>query len=347
MTVLDKLIVRGRSVLRMHDAAETNTAGVPDGTLRLHNDGTNSFIQVYSRATGTWDTLSPDAVAAALYAPIAADYLVGTTNGTLTGEIVAGTAPGGELGGTWGTPTVDATHAGSAHHAEAHTVPSHTGTPGGELGGTWTSPTVDATHSGSAHHDQSHTVVSHSDTSATGAELNTLTDGSNADALHAHAGGWTLVHSDNTGGSTSSTTEADIVDITGLSIPALHGIRVEFNTRLDNNEGGVRTGQIGLHLNGASVLASVASLGGENTTLDTSGHIIFEIPARSTAMDRGGFYRGVYYNGSAMVYAEGAISQDGALPVATVTSITIRGDVNAATDVTLHVDNIRVWELAD
>jgi len=26
-------------------------------------------------------------------------------------------------------------------------------TPGGELGGTWTSPTVDATHSGSAHHD--------------------------------------------------------------------------------------------------------------------------------------------------------------------------------------------------
>jgi len=34
-----------------------------------------------------------------------------------------------------------------------------------------------------------HTVASHSDTTATGAELETLTDGSNADALHVHAGG--------------------------------------------------------------------------------------------------------------------------------------------------------------
>lgn len=36
-------------------------------------------------------------------------------------------------------------------------------------------------------HAQSHTVASHSDTSATGAELNTLTNGSNADALHTHS----------------------------------------------------------------------------------------------------------------------------------------------------------------
>jgi len=37
------------------------------------------------------------------------------------------------------------------------------------------------------HHAQSHTAASHSDQGATGAELETLTDGSNADALHAHA----------------------------------------------------------------------------------------------------------------------------------------------------------------
>ena len=37
------------------------------------------------------------------------------------------------------------------------------------------------------HHAESHTIASHSDTSATGAELDTLTDGSNADALHVHA----------------------------------------------------------------------------------------------------------------------------------------------------------------
>jgi len=37
------------------------------------------------------------------------------------------------------------------------------------------------------HHSQSHTIVSHSDTNATGTELNTLTDTSNADSLHTHS----------------------------------------------------------------------------------------------------------------------------------------------------------------
>ncbi len=37
------------------------------------------------------------------------------------------------------------------------------------------------------HHPQAHTAASHSDQGATGAELETLTDGSNADALHDHA----------------------------------------------------------------------------------------------------------------------------------------------------------------
>jgi hypothetical protein len=50
-------------------------------------------------------------------APSTADYLVGTTNGGLSNEIVVGTTPGGELGGTWGSPTVDATHSGSSHAA--------------------------------------------------------------------------------------------------------------------------------------------------------------------------------------------------------------------------------------
>ena len=53
-------------------------------------------------------------------APTNADYLVGTANGSLSAEIVVGTTPGGELGGTWASPTVDATHSGSAHHAESH-----------------------------------------------------------------------------------------------------------------------------------------------------------------------------------------------------------------------------------
>lgn len=41
------------------------------------------------------------------FGPAGVDYLVGTANGTLSGEIVAGTSPGGELGNTWGSPTLD------------------------------------------------------------------------------------------------------------------------------------------------------------------------------------------------------------------------------------------------
>lgn len=48
-------------------------------------------------------------------APTTADYLVGTAQGALSAEIVVGTTPGGELGNTWASPTVDATHAGSNH----------------------------------------------------------------------------------------------------------------------------------------------------------------------------------------------------------------------------------------
>jgi len=40
-------------------------------------------------------------------APTDADYLVGTANGSLSAEIVVGTSPGGELGGTWASPTID------------------------------------------------------------------------------------------------------------------------------------------------------------------------------------------------------------------------------------------------
>jgi hypothetical protein len=50
-------------------------------------------------------------------APTDATYLVTTANGTLSAEVVVGTTPGGELGGTWSSPTVDATHSGSSHAA--------------------------------------------------------------------------------------------------------------------------------------------------------------------------------------------------------------------------------------
>lgn len=67
----------------------------------------------------TWDNAAGEWIAApgGGGAPTTADYLVGTASGGLSAEIVVGTTPGGELGGTWASPTVDATHSGSAHLA--------------------------------------------------------------------------------------------------------------------------------------------------------------------------------------------------------------------------------------
>lgn len=50
-------------------------------------------------------------------APSDVDYLVGTASAGLSAEIAVGTTPGGELGNTWASPTVDASHSGSTHAA--------------------------------------------------------------------------------------------------------------------------------------------------------------------------------------------------------------------------------------
>jgi len=77
-------------------------------TLTVADDPTNDEIDVTIAAAG------------AAGAPSDADYLVGTANAGLSAEIVVGTTPGGELGGSWAAPTVDATHSGSAHHTQSH-----------------------------------------------------------------------------------------------------------------------------------------------------------------------------------------------------------------------------------
>jgi hypothetical protein len=44
-------------------------------------------------------------------APSDVNYLVGTADGGLSNEITVGTSPGGQLGNTWASPTVDTAHA--------------------------------------------------------------------------------------------------------------------------------------------------------------------------------------------------------------------------------------------
>lgn len=77
------------------------TFGTPsDGDLVSYDAGTDKFV------------LGPPAASGA---PTGADYLVGSSQAGLSAEIVVGTAPGGELGGTWASPTVDTVHSGSSH----------------------------------------------------------------------------------------------------------------------------------------------------------------------------------------------------------------------------------------
>lgn len=103
-------------------------------------------------------------------APNDADFLVGTANAELTAEIAVGATPGGELGGTWPAPTVDAVHAGSAHHAEAHNLASHATRNHADLLGVGVDDHhaqghTHASHTGVGtddHHAQSHTHASHS-----------------------------------------------------------------------------------------------------------------------------------------------------------------------------------------
>ena len=100
---------------------------------------------------------------------------------------------------------VDHTGNTDAHHPQSHTIASHndtTGT-GSELNNLTDSSNADSlhdhtnasvivTHASTTgqttddHHAETHTIVSH-DTGATGAELDTLTDDSMADALHRHS----------------------------------------------------------------------------------------------------------------------------------------------------------------
>lgn len=80
------------------------------------NSGTAGLLTIIDKdetASENWvvcdgtTELGPLSALGSAGAPTTADYLVGTANGSLSAEIVVGTSPGGELGGTWASPTID------------------------------------------------------------------------------------------------------------------------------------------------------------------------------------------------------------------------------------------------
>jgi hypothetical protein len=110
-----------------HAATQAAAEATAAAALTTHEGAADPHTGYVKENDASWVDLT-DSGQTALHshaggggAPAAADYLVGTADGDLSNEIVVGTTPGGELGGTWASPTVDATHAGSTHSAAVDT----------------------------------------------------------------------------------------------------------------------------------------------------------------------------------------------------------------------------------
>lgn len=87
------------------DALGADSVGEPK--LDLIDGDTASDEDCLTYEAGTGGTLEFQACGGGGGAPTTVDYLVGTADAGLSGEIVVGTAPGGELGGTWASPALD------------------------------------------------------------------------------------------------------------------------------------------------------------------------------------------------------------------------------------------------
>src|SRR3990167_4940101 len=106
-------LTEGRVVLVYNTSAFTLTlkdqdgASLPSSQFKFGSDLALPSERIaflwYGSDENRWHTLAVGAGAGSGNAPSTADYLVGTEQAGLSAEIVVGTTPGGELGGTWGS----------------------------------------------------------------------------------------------------------------------------------------------------------------------------------------------------------------------------------------------------
>lgn len=245
---------------------------------------TAGYISNVHATTITFGDATTQTTAPVAGAPTSADYLVGTANGGLSAEIVVGTSPGGELGGSWASPTVDATHSGSAHSAYAALA----ATPGGELGGTYASPTVDTLHASTYHPIVVAQSTAQSTDGTTLVSSNTLTVAAGANQV------WLLdfdIPITTNSAANDFTTEGFKFDIDG---PTGYGGAYEYSITQYLNAGGLPTFVWGSYVTSpatdqdittakwtASMIKGVIKIRGRFTTSSTTGSFTFRF-AKST-----------------------------------------------------------------
>lgn len=122
----DSLMGNIRSIVKGHNSLVDDVADLRDFAEKGLDDTTSP--------DHTHDGVDPDGGGAVAHGSLtgvtAAQHHAEVTVGTgldVAGQLVtlalSEVAAGGELGGFMDAPTVDATHSGSAHHAESHVVP--------------------------------------------------------------------------------------------------------------------------------------------------------------------------------------------------------------------------------
>jgi hypothetical protein len=200
-----------------------------------------------------------------------------------------------------------------------------------------------------------HTVASHSDTTATGANLTTLTNASET-ALHSHAAaatsGWTRVGGSTTEATTTSATAVSLITVGSLSIPAATPIFITFNYRKTSGSG--TRCAAGLQLNSTVVFEANVSdtIWHSATSQAEDGFCWMYIPPTvtnyTTGFGLGTVARTTAVGSVGIVTAGTSFPQGGDIqttnvrPSATITDVVIRGE-SGFWAMTFAVDEVHIY----